>query len=893
MQVKPQDDDLVMGLVEAAMARSPEEREAYLQSACANNSELFAEVWKYVQWEERMKGFLLDPVCAPPGTEEPFEIGEVLDGRFRIVREVARGGMGVVYEAIDQKLDRRIAIKAAKANFRKRLPPEVRNATEISHPNVCKTFEIHTASTKEGEIDFLTMEFLEGETLDRRLRRGPLLLEEGRAIARQLCDGLAEAHRKRVIHGDLKSSNVILTPLDDGTIRAVITDFGLAYGAGKGIFGVQSGLVGGTPGYMAPELWKGEKATVSSDIYALGVIFCELACGRRPHELMPDKATTTLKASELWDVQLNRKPPPVHPKWDPILARCLDPDPAQRFQRVDEVARALAPPRSRRWLVGAVAGAVMLAVLSGVVSYRQAMAPIESESLAVLPFTTNEDTAALAEGLLLETGDQLRHLKPGKKRLTLIPLDDAIQNNVDQPAKARTMLGAKYILHGALRKQDGRILVTAYLADTRALVQLQEFRAEYSPEQLRNLPVALAGMVTATLRLPPLSVKATVNPAAYQDYAAGISLSRRNPTLDNAIPFLERAVAADPSSPLTHVKLAEANWLKYRATKDEQWSQRAVVSLHKAEQLNPDVAAVRFVSGFVHEQEGQYEQATADYLRAIELEPTYGDAWRRLGKVYQNSNQPARALDAYQKAIEVEPNYWRNYQDLGTFYYYRDEFEEAIQQYKKLVQVAPDLAASHYALAAPYISLGRYSDAESELNIALRLQELPVAREGLGVSLMYQGRDREAVPHLIRAIEIGAPSALYYLNLGTSLRRAGATRESHEAYQKGKELAEAALEKNPRDAIENSNLSYLCARLGEDRRAIFEAARALQISDKNMNVRWMVVLTYETLGRRDLTLPLLEDAPSSMLGRLNRFPDLADLRADPRFKQLLLNHNIW
>jgi tetratricopeptide (TPR) repeat protein len=369
-------------------------------------------------------------------------------------------------------------------------------------------------------------------------------------------------------------------------------------------------------------------------------------------------------------------------------------------------------------------------------------------------------------------------------------------------------------------------------------------------------------------------------------------LSRRNPTLDSAIPLLKRAVAADPTSPLTHIKLAEAQWLKYLATKDEEWSQRALVSLHDAEELNPDIAPVRFVSGYVNEQQGQYEKAAADYLRAIELEPTYGDAWRRLGKVYENSNQPALALNAYQKAIQAEPNYWRNYQDLGTFYFYRDEFDEAIKQYKKLVQVAPDLASAHYALAAPYINLGRYADAETELNAALQLQELPNAREGLGVSLMFQGRDREAVPHLKRAIEIGSPSSLYYLNLGTALRRAGEARESQQAYQRGKELAEAAVTKNPRDAIENSNLAYLCARLGEDRRAVFEAQRALQISDKNNNVRWYVVLTYEALGRRDLTLPLLEDAPSSMLSRLNRFPDLADLRADPRFKQLLVNHNI-
>ncbi len=160
--------------------------------------------------------------------EHPFEPGELLDGRFRIVREVARGGMGIVYEAVDEKLDRRIAVKCAKAGFRKRLPPEVRNASEISHPNVCKIFEIHTVPTAQGDIDFITMEFLDGETLAERLRRGPLPQEEARMIARQLAAGLAEAHRNQVIHGDLKSNNIILTATADGAPRAVITDFGLA-----------------------------------------------------------------------------------------------------------------------------------------------------------------------------------------------------------------------------------------------------------------------------------------------------------------------------------------------------------------------------------------------------------------------------------------------------------------------------------------------------------------------------------------------------------------------------------------------------------------------------------------------------------------------------------------
>src|SRR5258708_37878687 len=179
-----------MSLVEQALARPLDEREAYLERACAGDAELFGQVWSYVESEQRMHGFLLQPLYPPEDAEHPIQPGELLEGRFRIVREVARGGMGIVYEAVDEKLERRIAIKCARTGFRKRLPPEVRHASEISHPNVCKIFEIHTASTREGEIDFITMEFLDGETLAERLRRAPLPADEARTIARQLSAGV-------------------------------------------------------------------------------------------------------------------------------------------------------------------------------------------------------------------------------------------------------------------------------------------------------------------------------------------------------------------------------------------------------------------------------------------------------------------------------------------------------------------------------------------------------------------------------------------------------------------------------------------------------------------------------------------------------------------------------
>src|SRR5665213_3331296 len=190
---KAQDDDLIMSLVELALSQPPDSRENYVRTACAGDTELFSQAWDYVRRNHRMQDFLLEPLF-PPLPQHRFEPGDLLADRFRIVREVAQGGMGIVYEARDQRLGRRIALKCAKSGFHKRLPPEVRHASEISHPNVCKIFEIHTASTRGGEIDFLTMEFLDGETLAARLSRGRspearLPKKDVRVIARQICSG--------------------------------------------------------------------------------------------------------------------------------------------------------------------------------------------------------------------------------------------------------------------------------------------------------------------------------------------------------------------------------------------------------------------------------------------------------------------------------------------------------------------------------------------------------------------------------------------------------------------------------------------------------------------------------------------------------------------------------
>jgi tetratricopeptide (TPR) repeat protein/TolB-like protein len=895
---KAQDDDLVMNLVEMASSQPPDAREAYLRTACAGDAELFSQVWDYVQWNHRMQDFLLEPLF-PALPQHRFEPGDLLADRFRIVREVAQGGMGIVYEADDEKLGRRIALKCAKSGFDKRLPPEVRHASEISHPNVCKIFEIHTASTASGEIDFLTMEFLDGETLAARLNHGVLEEDrlpaaEARAIARQICAGLAEAHRNRVVHGDLKSNNVILTQDAGGGVRAVITDFGLArrpFGPALNNAGgwtasvvstatAGSSQAGGTPDYMAPELWQGGKPSAASDVYALGVILYELAAGHLPY---PREIQ--------WQDRLKHKPPAVGHGWDSILQKCLDPDPAKRFLDAGEVATALEPSRALRWWLAAAA-AVVLAVISGLFSYQRATAPQESVSLALLPFEAGPDAFALAGVVSRDAAAELADLKGGKRaRLTVIPLADVTRRHVDSAVKARAALGATHVVNGTITREDGRVVLHAFLTDTRTQANSGDWKAAYAPGEVRYAAAALAGMVTASLHLPPLTM-APVNDKAKQDYLAGFAYTRRNSTVDKALPLLESAVAADPDSPLTWAGLAEAQWFKYFITNDPAWLDRTSESLRQAQDRDLDLAPVHRVAGLLRANAGFYEQAEAEFQRAIELEPSNGDAYRRLGHVYEQANQMDQALAALKKAEEVDPNYFKVYQDLGAHYAQLGNYPEAIRQYKKCVQLAPDEPDSHRVLGTAFEDLGQYGEAERELRIAVGSAETPVALVNLAVALMYQGKDQDAIPFLVRAVSQSPGESQWWMDLGIAYRRTNQPVESETAFRKGFEQAEKAMERDPHDGVVRSRLAFLCARLRDRKRAESEIAQALQLSPGSNATRGAAVWTYEVLGQREGALAILRASSDDVLVDAARWPDLADLHQDSRFQQLLASRKV-
>ena len=268
--------------------------------------------------------------------EGRFLPGTVIAGRYRIVSPAGTGGMGEVYRATDLKLGQTVALKflpervasdpAALARFHN----EVRTARQISHPNVCRVYDI-------GDVEghhFISMEFVDGEDLAALLRRiGRLPPDKALEIARGLAAGLAAAHANGVLHRDLKPSNVML----DGRGQARITDFGLAAAAGQ----VEDADVGsGTPAYMAPEQLAGKEVTVRSDIYGLGLVLYEIFTGRRAFN-----APTVSELRQLKERSLPATPSSttteIEPTVERVIMRCLDPDPRRRPVSVLAVAAAL------------------------------------------------------------------------------------------------------------------------------------------------------------------------------------------------------------------------------------------------------------------------------------------------------------------------------------------------------------------------------------------------------------------------------------------------------------------------------------------------------------------------------------------------------------------------
>jgi serine/threonine protein kinase len=344
--------ELVTRIFDAALDLPQSVRNDFVRRECKGDHELEVEVLRLLAADQQAGSFLERPALTTVAAGSVLHsqmsllaVGNVVSGRFEILRFIGQGGMGQVYEALDLELKARIALKAIRPDISSdprmlsRFRREVQLTRRITHPNVCRTFDIERHSSgagNGGDLTFLTMELLEGETLADRLRReGRMTTAAALPLVLQMIEALSAAHGVGIIHRDFKPSNVLLVPWDTSAsprLRVVVTDFGLARAlvpngqisadhAATSLTGNQ-GLLG-TLIYMAPEQFERGEATVASDIYSLGLVMYEMVTGSRPFadDIVHAEAAKRLKQLA---PSARLAVPGLDPAWDASIARARE-----------------------------------------------------------------------------------------------------------------------------------------------------------------------------------------------------------------------------------------------------------------------------------------------------------------------------------------------------------------------------------------------------------------------------------------------------------------------------------------------------------------------------------------------------------------------------------------
>lgn len=602
--------------------------------------------------------------------------GSVLAARYVLGQVIGEGGMGSVYEALDRELGESVALKLLPARARpealERFRREVRLARRVTHRNAARTFDIG----EHGELHFLTMELVRGESLAALLQReAPLEPTRVAELGAQICEGLAAVHEVEIIHRDLKPANVLVEPSG----RVVLTDFGVARPASEAeaITRDASSLVG-TPHYMAPEQVAGETLSARSDLYALGVVLYEACTGRLPFRRDTVLATAVARLSEA--------PPPItdHAAVPAALAElvmgCLQREPSRRpasarelGERLTELART-APTRPSGAGAGAGASEQTLPApasspatgrppSSGGTSF--ASCNVGERGLAVLPlrYRGPQDDAYMAEALTEQLIDLLSMTKGLK-----VPAAGATEAFADRrdPRAVKEALGVDTVVDGTMQRSGSLLRVSIRLLDADTGYQTWSERFDGELQDVFELQDRIAARVAETLRLQlethrfaySASAEATALYMRARVQMRTFSMGGRGP--GGAVQLLEECLRLAPRFPpalAAHAMVCGQMWFLWgghdEARDWEQTCEAAVVAAKEHASALPDthLAAAR-----LHTQRGRYAEAARALHRALQLAPTHAAAHSYLGILQCEAGRTREGLRHIDLAMELEPS---------------------------------------------------------------------------------------------------------------------------------------------------------------------------------------------------------------------------------------------
>ena len=692
---------------------------------------------------------------------------------YKILEKIGEGGMGIVYKALDSKLKRTVVLKFSSNNFKQnseaqqRFIHEAQAAEALNYPNICTIYEIDVA---EGQ-PFISMEYIKGQSLEEKIKAGPLKLDEILNIAIQVAQGLEEAHDKSVIHRDIKSANIMLTAKGS----AKIMDFGLAQLSLGGSMLTKEGTTLGTLAYMAPEQARGEKVDQRADIWALGVVLYEMISGLLPfcsdHDQMIAYAILQEDPAPLTTL---RKEVPL--ELERIVEKTLAKNPDQRYQNVTDLLVDL------RLLHEDYKTNSFKFSPSGQNEKNQ-------PSIAIMPFINmnrDEENEFFSDGITEDIITALSKLK----RLRVAARSSAFQfkNKTPELREIGQRLKVNSVLMGSVRRAGKRLRITVQLCSIMDGYEIWSERYDRVSEDIFDIQDEISQAVVNALKVKLLenqkkqmAKRYTENVEAYNLYLKGrFYWNKRAPdAIKKAKDSFKQALIKDPNYALAHSGLADcyaALVLSNEILPPKQIMPESRRAALKALEIDSTLAEAYASLAFGKVlYDWDWKGAENDLKRATDLNPAYASAffWQAIF-VLVGTGRTIEAEAAARRAIEIDPISPTINIGPPLVLFFQREYQRAIEESKKVIELDPDYPYAHLFLGRSYIQQGEYEKGFASIDKA----KLLTFREGhLGYGYAVSDRPEDAQKLLTELAEKSRPEhiaayqiALIYSGLGENDR---------------------------------------------------------------------------------------------------------------------------
>jgi serine/threonine protein kinase/Flp pilus assembly protein TadD len=727
---------------------------------------------------------------------------------YKILEKLGEGGMGVVYRAEDTRLRRTVALKflppalTRDAEARERFVREAQAASALDHPNVCT---IHEVDEVEGQT-FIAMAFIEGEELTNKIKSHPLAFDEAIGIAIQVAEGLMEAHEKGIVHRDIKSANIMVTPKG----QARIMDFGLAKLVTAETKLTRVGSAIGTIAYMSPEQARGEDVDHRTDIWALGVVLYEMVTGQLPFrsEYAPAIMYSILNENpKPLSVLRGEVPVALEQIVETALAKRLD-------ERYRSMADFLADLR-------AFSEGRTVAVAEEIAS----KARLIKKSIAVLPFKSlseSKEDEYFSDGTTEDIIAQLS--KIGELKVISRTSVMRYKRTDKSLREIGRELDVATILEGSVRRAGHRVRIVSQLVDVRKDEPVWTETYDREMKDIFAIQSDVAENIAAALkaRLSPelkerIERKPTENLEAYDYYLKGREYYYRYRKQDNenAIELFKRALELDPSYALAYAGLGDAYSQRTgRFGFEATWLDSAIEASEKAISIDPNCAEGHKSLGLAYMAKGWRRKALEAYGKSVELNPNYFPAVGNIGTTNMALGEYGEALKWARKAVALNPAFAFWYLNVGNIYMCLDNHLEAERWLHKALELQPDFVYPHRDFVYMYLAQGNFDKARTHSQKALSLapDEMDTLLWAGDVEL-YSGNVPQAKQYYEKAMERcskemrGVTCMVVASCLGYTNWRTGEKQEAQRLFGDALEIAEGML----KEGSESREVPYYIA----------------------------------------------------------------------------------